>query len=202
MSDAGLAVQRVSAWQAWASGLLLVAGILHLTMLNAHLAEARGMGLYFLAVGAGQVVWACLALFRPSQLTARVGLAMLAIAPVALWILTRMFRSPWGIGPEPVDFVSAATAIVELAVAVVLVRARAGLNATDAAVPHMARRTITVLVVVGVALGAASYGGAMAAEASIPWLGEGEASHHDAMGNGTAAPEGNPVAADGHVHGH
>ena len=202
MSDAGLAVQRVPAWQAWASGLLLVAGILHLTMLNAHLAEARGMGLYFLAIGAGQVVWACLALFRPSQLTARVGLAMLAIAPVALWILTRVFRSPWGIGPEPVDFVSVATALIELAVAVVLVRARAGLDATDAAVPRLARRTIAVLVVVGVALGAASYGGAMAAEASIPWLGEGEASHHDAMEGDATGLDGEPVADDGHAHEH
>ncbi|MFA5943534.1 MAG: hypothetical protein WC876_03605 [Candidatus Thermoplasmatota archaeon] len=196
----GLAVERVPQWSAWSSGMLLVAGILHLTMLNAHLQQARGMGLYFLAVGAAQVIWACLALFRPSQLASRVGLALLAVAPVALWALTRLFRSPWGIGPEPVDFVSVSTVLLELAAAIVLVRGRAGLSATDAASPRLARRTITVLVVIGLALGAASYGGAIAAEASIPWLGEGESGHHDeAQGESLQAEEPLP-ADDGHAH--
>lgn len=198
----GLAVQRVPGWQAWASGLVLVAGILHLTMLNAHLAQARGMGLYFLAIGAAQVIWACVALFRPGQLSARMGLAMLAIAPVALWALTRLFRSPWGDAPEPVDFVSVSTVILELAAAVVLIRARAGLSPQDAANPHLARRTITVLVAIGVAFGAVSYGGAMAAEASIPWLGEGEAGHHAAeAGDGLEAESAETAEADAdHAH--
>jgi hypothetical protein len=193
-------VERVPAWQAWTSGLILVAGILHLTMLNAHLEQARGMGGYFLVMGAGQVVWSCVALFRPTQLASRVGLALLAVAPVALWLLTRLFRSPWGIGPEPLDFVSIATVMLQLAAAVVLIRARAGVHATDLATPGLARRTVTVLVVIGIALGAASYGGAIAAEASIPWLGEGEASHHAESSDSSAAGEAGEPAGDGHDH--
>ena len=191
-------VHRVPAWQAWASGLLLVAGVLHLTMLPAHLAEARGTGIYFLAIGTAQVVWACVALFRPSRLSARVGLALLAVAPAALWLLTRIFRSPWGTGPEPMDFVSLATVGLQISVATLLVRARAGLSSQDATTPGLARRTLTVLVIVGIALGAASYGGAMAAEASIPWLGEGETPHHaESTGEALDGPS-SPAHDDGH----
>ena len=197
-----VSVERVPAWQAWASGLILVSGILHLTMLNAHLAQARGTGAYFLVMGAAQVIWSCVALFRPTQLASRVGLALLAVAPVALWIMTRMFRSPWGLGPEPVDFVSVATAALELAAAVVLVRARAGVHASDLTTPGLARRTVTMLVVLGMALGAASYGGAMAAEASIPWLGEGEGSHHAGASVSGAVNETAEPVGDGHGGAH
>ena len=166
-------------WAVWSAGFLLVAGILHLTALPAHAEQARGLGLFFLVVGAAQVIWACITLFRPSHISARFGLAMLAVAPVVLWVLTRTLRAPWSSAPEPVDLVSLGTVVLQIAAAVTMAAGRAGMQAPSTATPSVARRAVTLFVVVGIAFGAVGYGGALAAEASIPWLGEAEVSHHD-----------------------
>jgi hypothetical protein len=189
LPDDGLLGREVSSWSAGAAGLVLVAGVLHLTALPAHLQEARGTGFYFFAVGAAQVVWAGLFLTRPTRGRARFGLSMLAVAPVALWVLTRVFRSPWSGGPEPLDFVSVATVILQIGAAAVLLGARLGRPTADGARQALTG-AVVVLVVLGLAAGAASYGGAIAAEASIPWLGEPEADHHESSEEppGTESP--------------
>lgn len=173
-----VALPQPPRWAVWSSGFLLVAGILHLTALPAHAEQARGLGLFFLGLGAAQVVWACLTLFRSTQLGARIGLALLAVAPVALWVLTRTLRAPWSTAPEPVDIVGLGTALMELGAAVAMFLGRAGVSAADHATPALARRTLVVFVAIGIAFGAVGYGGALAAEVTVPWLGEPEASHH------------------------
>lgn len=198
MTDAPLAA--TPRWTVWSAGFLLVAGILHLTALPAHAQVAHGLGLFFLALGAAQVVWACLALFRPSQLGARVGLAVLAVAPVVLWALTRTLRAPWSDHAEPLDILGVGTVVLEAAAAIVMVAGRAGVNAADQASPSIARRTVIVFVAVGVLLGAASYGGAMAAEASVPWLGVGEDSHHAAGESASTDADGAHEDAAPHSH--
>lgn len=170
-------------WAVWSAGFLLVAGILHLTALPAHAGQARGLGIFFLGLGAAQVIWACITLFRSTRLSARIGLAMLAVAPVVLWVLTRTLRAPWSVAPEPVDITSLGTVLLELAAAVAMVLGRAGLDLPATAPSAVVRRAVTVFVVVGVAAGVLGYGGAIAAEASIPWLGQAEESHHDAAGS-------------------
>lgn len=166
------------AWAVWSAGFLLVAGILHLTALPAHAGQARGLGLFFLVLGAAQVIWACVSLFRSSRLGARIGLALLSVAPVVLWVLTRTLRAPWSISPEPVDLVGLGTVVLQIAAAIALAAGRAGLKAEDIANATTARRALVVFVAIGIALGAVGYAGAIAAEASIPWLGEAEESHH------------------------
>lgn len=193
-----VALPQPPRWAVWSSGFLLVAGILHLTALPAHAGQARGLGLFFLGLGAAQVVWACLTLFRSTQLGARIGLALLAVAPVMLWVLTRTLRAPWSTVPEPVDIVSLGTVLLELAAAVAMFVGRAGVSAADSGTPALARRTLVVFVVIGIAFGAVGYGGAMVAEVAVPWLGEPEASHHGEgeAAEGDAAPDG----AEQHPH--
>jgi len=196
LHEEGFRIREIPPWSAWTAGLVLVAGILHLTALPAHLLEARGTGFYFFAVGAAQVVWAGLFLFHPTHGKARFGLSLLAVAPVALWVLTRVLRSPWSGGPEPLDFVSVATVVLQAAAAAILLGARLGRPANAGARQALAG-TVVVLVALGLAAGAASYGGAIAAEASIPWLGEPEADHHDP---GQEMPGTKSAPEDDHHH--
>ncbi len=186
-------------WAVWSGGFLLVAGILHLTALPAHAGQARGLGIFFLGLGAAQVVWACVTLFRSTSVSARIGLAMLAVAPVVIWALTRTLRAPWSTEPEPVDIIGLGTVLLELAAAVTMAFGRAGLDAPSTATPAVVRRAVTVFVIVGIAAGALGYGGALAAEASIPWLGEAEAAHHAADVGGAIGEE---AAAEGEAEPH
>jgi hypothetical protein len=195
-----VALPQPPRWAVWSSGFLLVAGILHLTALPAHAEQARGLGLFFLGLGAAQVVWACLTLFRSTQLGARIGLAMLSVAPVVLWVLTRTLRAPWSAAPEPVDILSLGTVVLQLAAAVAMVLGRAGVSVTDQGAPSMARRTLVVFVAIGIAFGAVGYAGALAAEVTVPWLGEPEESHHG-DGAGTAL-EGEAPHDESQPHGH
>ena len=189
-------------WAAWSGGFLLVAGILHLTALPAHAGQARGLGLFFLFLGAALVIWVCVTLFRSSRLGARIGLALLSVAPVVLWVLTRTLRAPWSDAAEPMDLVSIGTVMLEVAAAIALAAGRAGLKPDDVANPTTARRALVVFIVVGIAFGVVGYAGAMAAEATIPWLGQVDEPHHG--GEAASEPESMGAAHDEpepHPHG-
>ena len=74
------------------------AGTLHLSLVAEHLHEARAFGVFFLASGIAQLVWAVLAsggVNRRAVLVACIGNA----AIVALWLISRTSGVP--IGPEP-----------------------------------------------------------------------------------------------------
>jgi hypothetical protein len=173
----GGAYQSLSAprWTTWTAAFVLVGGMLHLAMLPAHLAEARGVGLYFLAMGAAQVVWGCLFLLKPTTSLARGGLVLLTAAPVALWVLTRTLRAPWGLGPEALDVTSIATVALEASSATLLVFARLGQG--ERKPEEGARVGVAAFLVLGLLVGGASYGAGMVAEVAVPWLGEPETSH-------------------------
>ena len=186
-----MAMEAPPRWAVWSAGLLLVAGILHLTALPSHASQARGLGLFFLALGAAQVLWACTTLFRSTHRSARIGLALLAVAPAALWLATRVLRAPWSASPEPIDVIGLGTTLLEVSAAAVLAAGRAGLHAEDGADPSLARRAAVVFIAVGLAFGAVAYAGGLAAEAAVPWLGEAE-DHHDEPGPMDMPDEGSP----------
>lgn len=196
IEEHGFRLREIPRWSTLAAGLIASAGILHLVMLPSHLESARGTGLFFFVIGAGQIVWSCLFLMHPTPLLRRIGIVVLTAAPVGLWLLTRLFRSPWGTGPEAADFSSVGTVILQLAAGFVLTAATRR-DSTPNVAP-IAKRAV-VLVAVGLLLGGVAYGGALAAEATIPWLGEPEVSHHEM----TMAPEaGNPADPESQPHGH
>ena len=170
-SDAGTppAAPPRSPLPAVAAGLMLAAGILHLLLVDEHLAHARGAGLFFLAVGTAQVVWAVLYLRHPGGRLARAGLAALVVAPTVLYVVTRLWRAPWSAGPEAVDVVGLATQAVQLS-------AGATLWPWRPSAPSVSVRRASAALGVGLLLAGGAYGGALAAE-EVDWLSGAEAAH-------------------------
>ncbi len=159
---------------------MLGAGVLHLTVLQSHLQEALGLGLFFCAIGVAQVAWSVLYAVSPTRRTARIGFALLAIGPLALWTLTRILRSPWSDGPEGMDLVSLATVALQVAAAILLVPALAGAAAPATSSRRATVVTTSVMLAIGLLAGGAAYGSALVAEANISSLGEGQ-DHHGAV---------------------
>lgn len=189
----------------WAAGLLAVAGIIHLVLLPGHLEEARGIGLYFCLVGGAQVVWALLFALRPTRRLAWAGVVALVVQPIAVYVLTRVVRQPFGDHAEGVDFIGVLTGLMEVAalapLAAYLSRTRpAGVSARAGVVVPLA-----VGIVLGIAFGAALYGAGLVAEDLVPWLDEPEEPHthgHAAAPAGDGAATGLPAGSDGHSHSH
>jgi hypothetical protein len=187
----------------WAAGLLAVAGIIHLVLLPGHLGEARGIGLYFCAVGGAQVVWSILYLLRPTRATAWVGLTALAVQPLAVYALTRVVRQPFGDHAEGVDLIGILTGLLEAAALVPLALHLARTRAAGQTVARGVAVPVAIAIAAGLLFGGALYGLGLAAEELVPWLDEPEAPHaHEAATatalDGAAAEP----AADGHSHSH
>lgn len=166
------------AWRATLpGGLLIAAGVMHLVLLPAHLAEARGAGLYFCAIGVGQIVWALFHMRHPTTRSAALGLVAFAIAPIVLFVITRIVRSPFAQEPETLDTIGVLTKLLEAAAAIPLL-----LDLRPAGTSRfwsMARPGLVALAVVsGVVLGTATYGAGLAAE-NVDWLSDAETGHHD-----------------------
>ncbi len=160
-----------------AAGLLAVAGIIHLVLLPQHLEEARGIGLYFCAIGAAQVVWALLYVLGPTRRLAWLGAMGLAVQPVAVYILTRILRQPFGTEAEPVDLIGIVTAIMELAALVPLAMHLAYTRPAGVSTGRGMAAPLALAVVAGLVFGVALYGAGLVAEDLVPWLDEPETPH-------------------------
>ncbi len=145
-------------------GLMLVAGVMHLLMMESHMGHARGIGLFFLFTGAAQLCWSLLYIRRPSVELGIVGVSVLAIAPTLIYLITRVMRSPWSTGPEGVDTIGLTTQVAQVAAAAILI-AEWPIRFPTTSVAKVAG--------VGFLLGIAGYSGALVAE-PIGWLAEGE----------------------------
>jgi hypothetical protein len=155
-------------WNTLAAGLLLVAGVLHLLLVEAHLAHGRGAGLFFLALGIVQVAWSALFLRSPSRGLAILGLCFLAAAPTMLYVVTRVWRAPWHATAEAIDTVGVAVLLLQVAAAAALVLGRP-LDREEA-------RSLASAGILGLLAGVALYGAALAVE-PIDWLAQAETSH-------------------------
>jgi hypothetical protein len=80
------------------AGLSLGAAAIHFAVVPEHLAEWWAFGVFFVALGAFETVWAAALLARPSRLVIAVGIAA-NVATVLLWAISRTVGLP--IGPEP-----------------------------------------------------------------------------------------------------
>ncbi len=152
-----------------AAGLMLVAGVLHLLMAPPHLAHARGAGLFFIVMGAAQIVWAFVYMRDPAPRHGTIGLAFLILMPVVLYIMTRVYRAPWHATAETVDAIGLTTQFIQLAAAVPLFMQWK---------PQLPAGSTTTVAVIGISLGLVGYGGAMVGE-NVAWLSEGEDAHGD-----------------------
>ncbi len=158
-------------------GFVLVAGLLHIALVEAHMAHARGAGLFFLTIGILQVLWAFAYMRSPTATMRVLGLTTLTLAPIALYIITRIWRAPWADGPEAVDILGLATQVMQAG-------AVAGLvlewhRDTRAEMPFTITNEQVRVLAAGLLLGIAGYSGAIIAE-NVTWLGSAEAAHgHD-----------------------
>jgi hypothetical protein len=89
---------RADVARCWAGFASLGAGLVHLAVVQEHLAEWWVYGVFFAAVGAAQILWGLGALARDRAPLLRLAVAG-NIALVVLWAATRTVGLP--IGPEP-----------------------------------------------------------------------------------------------------
>ncbi len=94
--------------------LMSLAGLTHLALVPGQWSHAPAHGLFFLAAGLAEIVWAAAYWRQPTRRLAYAGLA-LAGGLVVLWGLTRLFPAPFGHGPERVDGWGLATKAIEIA---------------------------------------------------------------------------------------
>lgn len=174
-------------WSSLAAGFMLVAGILHLYVVDVHMSHARGVGIFFLGIGIAQIVWAVVFLRAPDRRLARFGFAALVIMPTLLYVATRFIRAPWSLGPEAVDVIGVTTQIAQLA---------AGASMLVLWRPTLPSLRVGEAVVVGCLLAVAGYSGAIASE-DVPWL----AAPDDIHGH-EAGAHGGHGAHDDHGDGH
>ena len=117
----GLAPADVA--RCWASFASLGAGLVHLAVVQEHLAEWWLYGVFFAVVGAAQIGWGVAALARDRAPFLRTVVSG-NLAVVALWAVTRTVGLP--VGPEPWQAEAAGRAdvlcaLLEIAVAGALV---------------------------------------------------------------------------------
>lgn len=160
---------KKSHWQTAVAGLILISGLIHLNAMQVHFQEARGAGLFFLAIASAQIMWAMLYFKEPSKNHEFMGMVVMAIAPTVLFLLTRTIRAPFSDGPEALDTLGLIIVIFQLSAFGIL--AYLGTKRKSNQVPRA--------VAIGVVVGLLVYGGGVAAE-SVHVLAESDAPHgHD-----------------------
>lgn len=161
------------------------AGALHFVYAPIHLAEARGQGLFFLALGFLQIGWGATVLRNPSPRSYLIGMTVMTIMPSVLYAVTRFVAAPFGDEAEGVDIIGAATFMGETLGAVLLAwhGIRQGIQWRSPDVNPVP--LVAILVVAGLVAAGVSFGVGIGAEATIPWLDEpeggeagGMAGHH------------------------
>ncbi|MCA1812622.1 MAG: hypothetical protein LC624_01570 [Halobacteriales archaeon] len=150
---------RESTWLAVSGGL--IAGMLHLALVAQRGGLRDAHGIVFLALGLAQLGWAGLWLVERSRAGWLLGLA-LAGGSIALWLVTRVARAPFGDGAEAID---AAGLVSKLAEAMII----AGLLLHEHEERRGVRRALP-WVAGALALGMVTYAGGIAAESMFPNL--------------------------------
>lgn len=163
-------------WTSLAAGFMLLAGLLHLLLVESHMAHARGIGLFFLTTGSVQILWAIIYQRLPHRRLGWFGLAALAIAPTILYVVTRIWTAPWSAGPEAVDMIGVVTQTAQVAAGIALWRDWG---------PELPSKEVTRAAVLGALIALVSYSGAMASE-NVEWLAEPVEAHGAHAENGHA----------------
>lgn len=163
-------VQPLGSMATLAIALQAVAGVIHLSLAPAHLAEAIGTGLFFLAFGTFQVVASAFALRKADSIWFPIGVAS-NLMGVGLWGLTRWWRDPFSAGVEAVDLLGAATTGLEVCAAIAF-------WSSIARNPEPRRWWLAASLVVGLLGGPIVYGVGVGLDSAFPALSEGQAHDH------------------------
>jgi hypothetical protein len=158
--------------------MTILAGIIHLVLVSAHMEHAPAHGLFFLLVGIAQITWGVLVWNRPSLRLYYIG-AVMAGWLIILYGVTRFLPAPFSHGPEALETIDVVCKLCEaLGMISLLILIFQGL------LLHASRLNawgaISLILVVSVLAGFVTYGIARAAEPILPWLaGPAEEHHHN-----------------------
>ena len=168
----------------------ILAGIIHLVLVSAHMEHARAHGLFFLLVGIAQILWGVKVWRQPSRGLYYIG-AVMAGWLIVLYGVTRLLPAPFSHGPEAVEAIDIVCKLCEaLGLISLLILIFQGLLLHGTRVN--AWRAISLILLVSVLAGLATYRIARAAEPILPWLaGPAEGHHHD---------ESVPIPGEEHHH--
>lgn len=158
--------------------MTILAGIIHLVLVSAHMEHAPAHGLFFLLVGIAQIIWGVMVWRQPSLKLYYIG-ALTAGWLIILYGVTRLLPAPFSHGPEAIETIDIVCKLCEaLGMISLLILIFQGLLFHGGR--FNAWRAIAVILFVSVLAGFVTYGIARAAEPILPWLaGPAEEHHHD-----------------------
>lgn len=152
-----------------AAGFAVFAGLLHLYLAPQHMGHP-GHGLFLLTAGALQVGWGIAFSRRPSSALWSLGVVLAGVL-IALWAITRLLPAPFGHGgPEEMDAFGVLSKAAEGAgLAMLLAMILVGRRSRE--IPRPTQRSFWALLMVAGIGGLILYGGGLATERVLPWLG-------------------------------
>jgi hypothetical protein len=152
-----------------------IAGVVHVLIVPQHYQHAPAHGIFFLIAGLVEIAWA-IAYFRgPSPRLLHLGIG-LGSSLLVLWLLTRSLPVPFGHAAEPVDTWAVVCKLSEL-VGVVALALLAYQTLGEGTTRLANTRALVLALVLGLAIGSATYIVARAAEPLLPTLSAAEEVH-------------------------
>lgn len=148
--------------------MTVLAGVIHLILVPAHMKHAPAHGLFFLLAGTAQIIWGLMIVRQPSLKLYYIG-AIMAGWLIILYGITRLLPAPFSHGPEAIETIDLVCKFCEaLGMFSLLVLIFQGLVLnTDR---FNAWRTVTVILLISFLIGFVTYGVARAAEPLLPRL--------------------------------
>ncbi len=172
---------------------MALAGVIHLLLAPSHYAHAPAHGIFFALAGAAELLWAAAFWRKPSSRLYYLGLA-LAGGLVVLWAITRFLVAPFEHEPGMWDLGGLVCKLSELVSILALIAM--AVQGQIAGLPRVSlARTAGVALILALAVGAFSYGIALALEPVLPSLaGMDEHEHAD---ESTSMPMGDEHTGSG-----
>jgi YtkA-like len=168
-----------------AAVLLSLAGALHVGVAPAHWDHSLAHGIFLLAIGLAELLWAAAFWRGPSQALRTTG-ALLAGGSIVLWGITRVLPAPFGHGPEEIGAIDAASKLAEALVLVIVVSTKASVRA-EIRGPSRDGLRAAARIGAGVAAGLLAFAVGTAAESLTPSLAVADHNHDAAVSSASAS---------------
>ena len=169
-----------------AAVLLSVAGALHMGVAPAHLEHSSAHGIFLLAIGLAELVWAAAFWRGPSQALRTTG-AILAGGSIVLWSITRVLPAPFGHGPEAIGAIDVASKIPEALVLVIVALTKVSVRADKRGRWRDGLRA-AALIDAGLAAGLLTFALGTAAESLTPSLAVADHDREAAVSSASTSP--------------
>jgi hypothetical protein len=169
-------ISRRSPAAALAAVAVAIAGAVHILIAPQHYQHAPAHGVFFLVAGLVEIGWAVAYFRKASRRLLHVGIG-LGSSLIVLWLLTRSLPVPFGHDAEPVDTWAVVCKLSEL-VGVIALGVLAFQTLGEGTTRLANTRALLLAIVLGLAVGSATYVVARAAEPLLPALTAADENHH------------------------